>query len=220
MADSVPDLPPISTGQCFPLYVYHPNEDQEPDLFTDADDDPYSISHGVSDFALQQFRSAYGDRSITKDDIFYYVYGVLHSPEYRERFEADLSKMLPRIPFAKDFWAFAKAGRELGDLHVGYVDAEPHEVFMDTQGLTCYSASGTAAGHPFWDVCRRALVHFFPRSVDRVERKGGRWKRQSKLHQAHQEGGRNQDERGPLGWGSNVSLTKCATGPALQGGEG
>lgn len=72
------------------------------------------------------FRKTYSDDSISKEDLFYYVYGLLHSPEYKTRFEADLKKQLPRIPFAKDFWAFSKAGRELAHWHLNYETVEPY----------------------------------------------------------------------------------------------
>ena len=63
-----------------------------------------------------------------KEDIFYYVYGVLHSAEYRERFASDLKKMLPRLPLVdepRDFWAFSKAGRALAALHLNYENVPP-----------------------------------------------------------------------------------------------
>jgi predicted helicase len=62
---------------------------------------------------------------LTKWDIFYYVYGVLHHPGYREKFADNLKRELPRIPFAPDFWAFATAGRELARLHLEYEQLEP-----------------------------------------------------------------------------------------------
>ena len=74
----------------------------------------------ITDAALGRFLAHYDDRTITKDAIFDYVYGVLHAPGYRERFANDLSKELPRIPFAADFHAFADAGRALAALHLGY----------------------------------------------------------------------------------------------------
>ena len=74
----------------------------------------------ITDTALRTFRVRYRDNSITKDDIFHYVYGILHSPAYRERFANDLAKELPRIPFAPDFRAFSAAGFELAKLHLGY----------------------------------------------------------------------------------------------------
>jgi predicted helicase len=82
----------------------------------------------VSEFALKEFRAACKDAKIGKEDIFYYVYGVLHSPEYKTRFAADLKKMLPRIPFAADFWAFSRAGRDLAKIHLNYETARPYAV--------------------------------------------------------------------------------------------
>src|SRR5205823_1856720 len=80
----------------------------------------------ISDFALKAYRAAYPDEKIGKEDIFYYVYGILHSPEYKTRFAADLKKMLPRIPMAEDFWAFSKAGRKLAEIHLNYENAKPY----------------------------------------------------------------------------------------------
>ena len=62
---------------------------------------------------------------VAKVDVFYYVYGILHSPEYRERFASNLKKELPRIPLAEDFVAFCRAGRELAHLHLDYEEIEP-----------------------------------------------------------------------------------------------
>ena len=68
-----------------------------------------------------------GDQ-ISKWDIFHYIYGLLHHPEYRETYAANLKRELPRIPFAPDFWAFAKAGKRLADLHVNYEDQPEYEL--------------------------------------------------------------------------------------------
>jgi len=83
---------------------------------------------GVSDFILERARSLYNNR-VTKEDIFYYVYGILHSPEYRKTFSNDLKKMLPRIPLVddvNDFQAFSRAGIKLAGLHIDYEDVMPH----------------------------------------------------------------------------------------------
>lgn len=80
---------------------------------------------GITDEGLAHFQSAYPDESLSKEDLFYYIYGLLHSPGYRERYADNLNKELPRIPrvkTARDFWAFSQAGRELGELHVNYED--------------------------------------------------------------------------------------------------
>ena len=130
------DLEVISKGQCFPLYWYEERNADAPmlDLGMEADAGDYKRHDGISDFGLKQFRAAYGDPKIGKEDIFYYVYGLLHSPEYRTRFENDLKKELPRIPFAKDFWTFSKAGRKLAALHLNYETIEPWPVKEASNG--------------------------------------------------------------------------------------
>jgi predicted helicase len=75
---------------------------------------------------LAQFRGQYNDNRIGKWDIFYYVYALLHHPQYREKYAANLRRELPRIPFAPDFWAFAEAGKRLAELHVHYEDQAEH----------------------------------------------------------------------------------------------
>ena len=82
----------------------------------------------MNDFALKAYRAAYTDAKIGKEDIFYYVYGILHSPEYKTRFAADLTKMLPRIPLAEDFRAFSQVGHKLAEIHLNYETAKPYPV--------------------------------------------------------------------------------------------
>ena len=131
-----PDLEVISKGQCFPLYWYEERNADAPmlDLGMEANVGDYKRHDGISNFGLKQFRAAYGDPEISKEDIFYYVYGLLHSTEYRTRFENDLKKELPRIPFAKDFWTFSKAGRKLAELHLNYETIEPWPVKEESHG--------------------------------------------------------------------------------------
>jgi predicted helicase len=123
ITNSVPDLNCLDSGtQCFPLYYYEERAKAAPSLFDASGESEYIRRDGVSDFILAQARARYGER-VSKEDIFYYVYGFLHSAEYRARFSADLKKMLPRLPLVespKDFWVFSKAGRALADLHLGY----------------------------------------------------------------------------------------------------
>ena len=90
------------------------------------DADGYIRRDAISDWALGEYRRRYGDETITKEDIFLYVYGILHSPEYKDRFASDLKKMVPRIPYATDFRAFSNAGRELGQWHLSYETVEPY----------------------------------------------------------------------------------------------
>ena len=94
----------------------------------------YMRRNAITDFAWSRFRQVYGNPAITREDIFYYVYGILHSPEYRERFESNLKKELPRIPYAKDFRAFSKAGRELAEWHLNYETAAPWPVAEESHG--------------------------------------------------------------------------------------
>lgn len=129
MTNIVPDLQLSANGQCFPLYYYEKREKAQGSLFDATSKDEYIIRDGVSDFILERAIKQYG-KSVTKEDVFYYVYGILHSPDYRETFANDLKKMLPRIPLVdkpKDFWAFSKAGRKLAELHINYESVEPFE---------------------------------------------------------------------------------------------
>jgi predicted helicase len=142
VADCVPNLHLHDTGQCFPLYWYEkPDDNVKPqgEMFAAGNDVPdvdgYIRRDAITDWALEQFRTHYRDPSIGKDDIFCYVYGVLHSPEYKQRFASDLKKMLPRIPFAQDFHAFCDAGRKLGDWHLNYESIEPYPLTEEKRGL-------------------------------------------------------------------------------------
>ncbi len=132
MVDCVPDLNmQHSIGQCFPLAYYEAAVDGAK-LFNSSGD--IVKRDGITDKILSVYRSVYG-KELTKDDIFYYVYGILHSPEYKRRFASDLKKMLPRIPFAADFWAFSEAGRKLADLHLNYESAKPYAVKQSSDRL-------------------------------------------------------------------------------------
>ena len=110
MASMIPCLDILEKTQCFPFYTY--------------DEDGSNRRENITDWALTQFRSHYDDDTIDKCAIFHYVYGLLHHPEYRTRYQANLKRDLPHIPYAPDFWAFAKAGQRLAELHVGY-EAQP-----------------------------------------------------------------------------------------------
>jgi len=85
----------------------------------------YHKKSNISDAILSKFKTAYKD-DLDKEDIFYYVYAILHSPEYKTRFSADLKRMLPRIPLVQNFWAFSKAGRKLAEWHLNYETIEPY----------------------------------------------------------------------------------------------
>lgn len=130
-----------SGGQFFPRHTYERRESgvDQLDVFGD-DGDEYTRVDNVTDGILTEYRKDYG-AEVTKDDIFFYVYGILHSPEYRERFGADLKKMLPRIPKVADFWGFSKAGRALSELHLGYEALEPWPLEAVLDGVSTGSAA-------------------------------------------------------------------------------
>ena len=144
MMDRVPNLHTLDTSQCFPLYVYSPKYEEAGEIGLFGED-LGSGNHGridaVSDRGLIHFRAAYQSRdnghSITKEDLFYYIYGILHSPEYRERYKNNLSKELPRIPAVKkfaEFQAFSQAGRDLAHWHLDYETVECYPVTLDFTG--------------------------------------------------------------------------------------
>ena len=124
----------IGKSQCFPLYWYEEEKKAYTtggmdDLFKEDSETSYIQRDGVTDWILTAARKQYGYK-VTKEDIFYYVYGLLHSPDYRTAFATDLKKSLPRLPLvekADDFWAFSKAGRALADLHLNYETIETYK---------------------------------------------------------------------------------------------
>ncbi len=120
IVDVIPNFDTLEKSQCFPLYWYERQEGTG--LF--AEQTEYLRHDGLTNAALANYRANYGD-AVSKEDIFYYVYGILHSPEYRERFGDNLRRELPRIPLAGDFVTFAEAGRKLAELHLGYESVEP-----------------------------------------------------------------------------------------------
>lgn len=128
ITDIIPDLEIVGKSQCFPLYYYEKNNAQQLSVLEEEQAGAYTRRDGVSDYILSRAHDAYG-AAVTKEDIFYYVYGLLHSPEYRKTFSNDLKKMLPRLPLVddpEDFWSFSKAGRKLADLHINYESVSPH----------------------------------------------------------------------------------------------
>jgi len=135
LVNVLPDYELISKGQCFPLYLYEKDQPDEPgELLAREQEgeliDGYRRRSAITPGILAEFRAAYEER-ITAEDIFYYVYGVLHSPEYRTRFASDLKKMLPRLPLTRetaDFWRFSQAGRDLAYWHLNYETVKPWPV--------------------------------------------------------------------------------------------
>ncbi|OUJ17397.1 damage-inducible protein [Acetobacter orientalis] len=139
MSNNIIDLnlaPAMGGYQAFPLYTYNGNKDKEADLFVSTVSRKCTREDGITDEGLKHFQDAYPGQIISKEDLFYYVYGLLHSPEYRERYADTLRKELPRIPRVKTyeaFKAFSDAGRKLGEMHVHF-DTQPiyQDVEIDT----------------------------------------------------------------------------------------
>ena len=113
----------LEKTQCFPFYTYN--------------EDGTNRRENITDWALAEFRTYYNDHTITKWDIFHYTYALLHHPTYREKYEMNLKRDLPHIPFAEDFWGFAKAGAQLADLHVNYESVPKYDKLrkVETPGM-------------------------------------------------------------------------------------
>ncbi|MFB4194961.1 DEAD/DEAH box helicase [Streptomyces carpaticus] len=134
MTDAVPDLHAVGTksvGPHFARYTYRELTVEGGFDFGESGAG-YERIDNITDAALADYRKAYADPAITKNDVFYYTYGLLHSLEYREHFKADLKRSLPRIPKVRDFHGYAEAGRELADLHINYEQAEPYKGIVET----------------------------------------------------------------------------------------
>ena len=128
IAKQIVDLHFTGDSQCFPFYTY----------------DEYGANRreNITDWTLAQFRSHYRDDTITKWDIFHYVYALLHHPEYRDRYAANLKRDLPRLPYAPDFCGFANAGARLAEIHVGYEDVDEYRGGTDTPTLQFIETPG------------------------------------------------------------------------------
>jgi predicted helicase len=139
MSEIMPDVQTQFNGQCFPLYLYDQEDSENDGGQICLPENPLQKGEGrqrfdaITNEGLAHFQAAYPRETITKEDLFYYVYGLLHSEDYRNRYADNLSKELPRIPAVKkaaDFWAFVEAGRKLGDLHCNYEEVAPYPVIF------------------------------------------------------------------------------------------
>ena len=161
---AIPSMPDLSfftyTAQFFPRWTYQQIEDEGTLDFSnegDVDQWGYRRVDNITDAILALYQEAIGDQ-VTKDDIFYYVYGVLHDPDYRNRYAADLKKMLPHIPTPESAVRFARVagiGRQLADLHVNYEAAEPYP--LDVQ----LKPGADPANRETWRV---AKMHWKPKT--------------------------------------------------------
>lgn len=132
MTNQITDLQLVFNGQCFPLYIYKKNEENI-DLFSQGNDNlnkRYSINNSI----LLEYQSFYKDKKISEKDIFFYIYGILHSEEYRKKFSSNLIKELPRIPKVKNkknFQIYSISGRELSKLHTDYDNTEKFSIIIE-----------------------------------------------------------------------------------------
>lgn len=138
VSDVVTDLQVQFNGQNFPLYLYDEATQQSDDgLFVGKVGDGPRRRDAITDAGLAHFQAAYPGEAISKQDLFYYIYGILHSPNYRERYADNLSKELPRIPrvrTAADFRHFSQAGRDLAALHLKYETAGKYPLAIEGKG--------------------------------------------------------------------------------------
>ena len=119
MTEQLADVHLTGDSQCFPFYTYN--------------EDGTNRQENITDWALAEFRTHYNDNTITKWDIFHYTYALLHHPAYREKYEMNLKRDLPHIPFTEDFWGFANAGAQLADLHINYESAPKYDGLKDIE---------------------------------------------------------------------------------------
>ena len=125
MTQIIPCLGLLGSDQCFPFYIYN--------------EDGTNRRENITDWALAEFRAHYNEDTITKWDIFHYTYALLHHPVYREKYEMNLKRDLPHIPFAEDFWGFATAGTALADLHVNYESVPKYDKLRNIETPACRS---------------------------------------------------------------------------------
>jgi len=107
------DLHFLGDNQCVPLYRYNKEGNR---------------IDNITDWGLEQFTEHYKDEKITKEDVFNYTYGVLHNPAYRKKYELNLKREFPRLPFYTDFWKWAAWGKQLMHLHINYETVEHYEL--------------------------------------------------------------------------------------------
>ncbi len=111
VSDFISDCSLISPNQAYPLYYY---------------DDLGNRYNAISGYALNLFRRHYKDDSIVEEEIFYYIYAILHHKGYLEKYKNSLAKEAPRIALSEDFKELSALGKELGELHLNYESGEMH----------------------------------------------------------------------------------------------
>ena len=172
MVDCVPDLSVMAHAQCFP-FLYEP-QNRNPEANTLGIDQSKEASldegmrYALSNSGLRYFQEHYPNNSLDKESLFYYIYGVLHSPDYRDAFQSNLFKELARIPVVsayEDFQQFSTIGRELGELHVHYESADlPADVKVNEQVASEHLFDALAT-----DELRVSKMRFLAKATGRAE---------------------------------------------------
>ena len=170
MIECIPDFQIMFNGQCFSRWRYETHDSNSLDAWVQSVDEGFEDMPGylrvdnITDWCLQQFRQQYPALQIDRDDIWHYIYGLLHAPDYREKYRADLSKDLPRIPFAPDFGVFRDAGEQLAALHLGYETCPEYELKAEVAPASKPYQLGTKAMQ--WGGTRkepdRSILHVTP----------------------------------------------------------
>lgn len=151
ITNHVPDLNLMDAGtQCFPLYYYeeHSSSSQASLFGGGAGSGGYERKSAIAPFILEECRKRYG-RSVTPEQVFYFVYGFLHDPHYRQRYENDLKKSLPRIPLPEAWERFAEIsdlGLKLANLHLNY-EKQPKPEGVELKQTTVVNANGKQETH-------------------------------------------------------------------------
>ena len=144
MVDCVPDIQLIGNGQCFPLYYQSDTRTSDKNSLGIDTVSESNIKNGMryalSDLGLRYFQTHYPNLDFDKESLFYFIYGVLHSPDYRVAYHSNLTKEIARIPIvssSEDFQRFIDVGRKLGDMHVNYESIDfPVDVKINEQVVT------------------------------------------------------------------------------------
>ena len=125
--NNIGDFQTLQNANFYPLYYTEENKNKDKLLFETFDGiEEENKKDGISDYIFNLAKQKYSTK-ITKEDIFYYVYGFLHNEDYKKEFEADLKKLIPRLPLVDDyntFKVYSDIGKELADLHLNYENIE------------------------------------------------------------------------------------------------
>jgi predicted helicase len=173
ISNTLVDLNYLEAGcQCFPLYLYEPITNQANNLLSDMDNTDatiitapsgkqYKKTDAITDAGLKHFTDFYQDNMITKEDLFYYIYAILHNPQYKTKYANNLTKSLPHIPRVaniSDFKAYVGAGRALAYLHINYEQVEPYNAKFEQDMHTLSSDDYAVVKMKFADKKDKSII--------------------------------------------------------------